>query len=107
MNSSDGNCSETPMCRARRTLVSHGGVHGPKKLKYLSNACLTLGFLIPFLASNFVGMSLSAMPLVSVATIVLWIVGLLVGYFAYLEMKKPPATLSFRMRIGNYISSEP
>ena len=80
---------------------------GSKKLKYLSNACLTLGFLIPFVASNFVGMSLSAMPLVSAANIVLWIVGLLVGYFAYLEMKKPPATLSLRMKIGNYISSEP
>jgi bile acid:Na+ symporter, BASS family len=80
---------------------------GSKKLKYVSNGCLTLGFLIPFVASNFVGMSLSAMPLVSAANLVLWIVGLLVGYFAYLELKKPAATLSLRMKIGNYISSEP
>jgi bile acid:Na+ symporter, BASS family len=80
---------------------------GSKKLKYLSNACLTLGFLIPFVASNFVGMSLSAMPIVSVANIVLWIVGLIVGYFAYLDAKKPPSTLSLRMKIGNFISSEP
>jgi len=80
---------------------------GSKKLKYLSNACLTLGFFIPFVASNFVGMSLSAMPIVSVANILLWVVGLLVGYFAYLELKNPPATLSLRAKIGNYISSEP
>ncbi len=80
---------------------------GPNKLKYLSRACLVLGFLIPFLASNFVGMSLTAMPMVSVATIVLWIIGLLLGYYAYLGIKKPPSTPSFLMRIGNYISSEP
>ncbi len=80
---------------------------GSKKLKYLSNACLTLGFLIPFVASNFVGMSLSAMPIVSAANIVLWLIGLLLGYFAYLEQKKPPSTLSLRAKIGNYISSEP
>jgi BASS family bile acid:Na+ symporter len=78
-----------------------------KKLKYVSNACFTLGFLIPFLASRFVGMSLSKMPVVSAATIVLWIAGLLVGYFGYLVMKRPPATLSLPMKIGNYISSEP
>jgi bile acid:Na+ symporter, BASS family len=80
---------------------------GSKKLKYLSNACLTVGFFIPFVASNFVGMSLSAMPIVSAANILLWIVGLIVGYLAYLETKKPPSTLSFQMKIGNYISSEP
>jgi bile acid:Na+ symporter, BASS family len=80
---------------------------GSKKLKYLSNACLTLGFLIPFVASKFVGMSLTAMPIVSAANILLWVVGLLVGYFAYLELKKPPATLSLPAKIGNYISSEP
>ena len=79
---------------------------GSKKLKYLSHACLTVGFLIPFVASNFVGMSLSAMPIVSAANIVLWLVGLIVGYFAYLGAKKPPSTLSFQMKIGNYISSE-
>jgi bile acid:Na+ symporter, BASS family len=80
---------------------------GSKKLKYLSNACLTLGFLIPFVASKFVGMPLSAMPIVSAANILLWVVGLLVGYLAYLELKKPPATLSLLTKIGNYISSAP
>ncbi len=79
---------------------------GSQKLKYLSNTCFTLGFLIPFLASRFVGMSLSAVPVVSAATIVLWIVGLIVGYYAYIEKTKPPSTVSLRMRLGNYVSSE-
>ncbi len=79
---------------------------GSKKLKYVSHACFTLGFLIPFLASRFVGMSLSETPVVSAATIILWIIGLSVGYFAYLDMKKPPSTLSLPMRIGNFVSSE-
>lgn len=78
----------------------------PKKLKYLSSACLVVGFLIPFLASNFVGMSLSATPIVSVATIVLWALGLILRYFAYIGTAKPPGTLSFRMRLGNFISAE-
>jgi BASS family bile acid:Na+ symporter len=79
----------------------------PKKLKYLSTACFLLGFLIPFLASKFVGMSLSAMPIVSVATIVLWIVGLFLRYFSYIGTAKPPGTLPFRTILGNFISSEP
>lgn len=79
----------------------------PKKLKYISSACFIIGFLIPFLASNFIGMSLSAMPIVSVATIVLWIIGLFLRYFAYIGTAKPPETLSFRMRLGNFVSSEP
>lgn len=79
----------------------------PKKLKHLSSACFIIGFLIPFLASNFIGMSLSAIPIVSVATIVLWIIGLFLRYFAYIGTTKPPETVSFRMRLGNFISSEP
>ena len=80
---------------------------GPKKLRYLSTACFLLGFLIPFLASKFIGMSLRAMPIVSVATIALWIIGLFLRYFAYIGTAKPPETLSFRMKLGNFISSEP
>jgi bile acid:Na+ symporter, BASS family len=79
----------------------------PKQLKYLSSACFVIGFLIPFWISNFIGMSFSAMPLVTVATIGLWIIGLLLRYHAYLGTAKPPATLAFRMRLGNFISSEP
>ena len=61
----------------------------PKYLKYVSSACFILGFLIPFVASNFVGMPLSLMPLVSTALIGLWIVGMLVRYFAYIGTAKP------------------
>ncbi|MGZ3649302.1 MAG: hypothetical protein ACXU9G_09795, partial [Syntrophales bacterium] len=80
---------------------------GPKQLKYTSSACFVIGFLIPFLASSYIGMSLTAMPIVTVATIGLWIIGLLLRYHAYLGTAKPPATLAFRMRLGNFISSEP
>ena len=80
---------------------------GPKQFKYTSSACFVIGFLIPFLASSYIGMSFSAMPLVTVATIGLWIIGLLLRYYAYIGAAKPPATLSFRMRLGNFISSEP
>ncbi len=79
----------------------------PKQMKYLSSACFVIGFLLPFWVSNFVGMSFSAMPLVTVATIGLWIIGLLLRYYAYIGTTKPPGTLSFRMRLGNFISSEP
>ena len=78
-----------------------------KKLKYMSSACFTLGFIIPFAASNFVGMPLSAMPTVSTLLIVLWTIGLFLRYFAYVGRTAPPATLSFSMRIGNFVSCEP
>ncbi len=74
-----------------------------RKLKYMSNACLTLGFIIPFAASNFVGMPLSAVPVVSASLIVLWAIGLFLRYFAYVGW---PATLSFPVRMGNFVSSE-
>ena len=61
-----------------------------KKLKYLSSFCFVLGFLVPFVASRFVGMPLGAMPIVSTANIVLWVAGLVAAYFAFLDMKKPP-----------------
>ncbi|MGA2956952.1 MAG: bile acid:sodium symporter family protein [Thermodesulfobacteriota bacterium] len=80
---------------------------GSKKLKYLSNACLVLGFFIPFVTSKFVGMPLGEMPIVSAANIVLWIVGLLLGYFAYIDIKKPPPTLPLPVNISNYIASDP
>jgi BASS family bile acid:Na+ symporter len=79
----------------------------PWKLKYLSGACLFLGFIIPFAASGFVGMPLDLMPIVSASLIVLWTTGLFLRYFAYVGMAAPPVSLSFRMRIGNFVSSEP
>ncbi len=76
-----------------------------KKLKYLSNACLIVGFAIPFLASRYVGMPLGKMPLVSTANIVLWVAGLILAYFAFIREKKPAPTLSRATRIGNFISA--
>jgi BASS family bile acid:Na+ symporter len=77
-----------------------------KKLKYFSSACFALGFIIPLAASNFVGMTLSVMPVVSASLIVLWTIGLFLRYSAYIGRTAPPAMLSFLVRIGNFVSSE-
>jgi BASS family bile acid:Na+ symporter len=78
-----------------------------KKLKYLSSVCIALGFFIPFVASKFVGMPLGAMPIVSAANIILWIIGILLGYFAYIDLKKPSPSLPWWVKISNYIASDP
>jgi len=80
---------------------------GSKKLKYLSSVCIALGFLIPFVASKFVGMPLGAMPIVSAANIILWIIGILLGYLAYIDIKKPPPSYPWWVKISNYIASDP
>ncbi|HYA41532.1 MAG TPA: bile acid:sodium symporter family protein [Syntrophobacteraceae bacterium] len=80
--------------------------YNPVKLKYISSACLVLGFIIPFAASNFVGMPLGGMPVVSASLILLWTMGLLLRYFAYVGRAAPSAPLSFG-GIGLFISSEP
>jgi len=80
---------------------------GGKGLKYLSSICVTLGFLIPFVASKFVGMPLGAMPIVSAANIILWIIGILLGYLAYIDIKKPPPSYPWWVNISNYIASDP
>jgi len=73
----------------------------------MSSACIMLGFIIPFGASNFVGMPLGLMPLVSASLMVLWTTGLLLRYFAYVGIAAHPAMLSSSRRIGEFISSEP
>lgn len=78
-----------------------------KKLKYLSSVCIALGFFIPFVASKFVGMPLGAMPIVSAANIILWTIGILLGYFAYIDIKKPSPSLPWWVKISNYIASDP
>jgi BASS family bile acid:Na+ symporter len=75
-------------------------------IKYFSGFCFVSGFLLPFLSSKFVGMPLGAMPLVSAATIVLWVVGLLAAYGAFSDVKKSPPPASPWMKVGNFISSE-
>jgi len=80
---------------------------GSKKMKYPSSVCIALGFFIPFIASRFVGMPLGAMPIVSAASVILWTIGILMGYFAYIGIKKPPPSLSLWVKISNYIASDP
>jgi BASS family bile acid:Na+ symporter len=76
-----------------------------RKLKWLANACFIVGFAIPFFVSHYVGMRLGKMPLVSAANIVLWVAGLVLAYFAFLQEKKPAPTVSRVMRIGNFVSA--
>ena len=59
-----------------------------KKLKYVANACLIVGFAVPFLVSHFIGMRLGKMPLVSTANIVLWAAGLVLAYFVFHNREK-------------------
>jgi BASS family bile acid:Na+ symporter len=62
-----------------------------KRMKYISNLFVIVGFLVTFLISRFVGMSLGAMPYVSAFTIVCWLIGIYFGYLAFIRSKKAPA----------------
>jgi BASS family bile acid:Na+ symporter len=78
-----------------------------RMLKYLAQACLWAGFLIPFIASNFVGMPLSRRPLVSAANLILWAIGLLLGYVVYTREKKVSSTTPLWNRFCSYLISIP
>lgn len=76
-------------------------------LKYVAKLCLLAGFLIPLYASQYVGMSFSKYPMVGASTIILWAVGLLIGYFIYLEEKKINITIPLWIRICGYFTAHP
>jgi len=78
-----------------------------KNLSLLSQVCLWAGFLIPFIASQYVGMPLSKMPAVAAANIILWAIGLVAGYFVYLEKTKGASEVALWSRICGYIASIP
>jgi len=69
----------------RRTLSAE------KRMKYISNLFVIAGFLVAFLVSGFVGMSLGAMPHVTALTIIFWLIGIYFGYLAFTRSKKAPA----------------
>jgi BASS family bile acid:Na+ symporter len=54
-----------------------------RRLKYLSQACLYAGFLVPLLVSRGTGMPWSRHPLAGGFNVGLWAAGLLCGYGAY------------------------
>jgi BASS family bile acid:Na+ symporter len=59
-------------------------------MKYVSNLFVIAGFLVAFLSSRFVGMSLGAVPHVSVLTMAFWLIGILFAYLAFVRSKKAP-----------------
>ncbi len=77
------------------------------RLKLVSQVCLWAGFLLPFITSHYVGMPLSRRPSVSAANLLLWAIGLIAGYFAYLEKKQVAPALPLWSRICGYINSIP
>lgn len=74
-------------------------------LKYLCNVCAALGFLIALTASNFIGMSASAMPAVTVATAGLWVIALTLGYLAFTNSEKAPFAAPLWLRLSGFVNA--
>ncbi len=74
-------------------------------LKYVCNACAFLGILIALVASRFVGMSASAMPAVTVATVGLWVIALVAGYFAFVNSKKVSPAAPVWLKLSGFVGA--
>lgn len=75
--------------------------------KYLSQICLWAGFLLPFVASKFVGMPISRRPLIATANVLLWAAGLVIGYLAHAKAKPVSSDTPWWNRVAGYITSMP
>jgi len=78
-----------------------------KVLSWISNVCFVAGFVIPFVASGFVGMSLYKRPGITILNAVLWIAGLILSYLSHLEEKKYPAATPAWIRVASFITGTP
>lgn len=79
-----------------------------RRLKYFSQACLWIGFLIPLWLSRGIGMPWSRDPAAGVATVVLWAVGLLCGFRIFYNVKQRQLSgLNLWNRACNYLTSIP
>ena len=78
-----------------------------KALSWLSNVCFVAGFVIPLVASGYIGMSLYKHPGITIMNALLWAAGLIISYLAHLEEKKYPATIPAWIRIANFITATP
>ena len=87
-----------------RILVSGGVVSKAKTLSLISYLCLLVGFLLPFVSSGYVGMSLYKHPEMVAANAILWAVGLILGYIAHALDKKFPATMPAWARLASYMT---
>ncbi len=73
----------------------------------ISTICLWLGFLLPFVASRFVGMAFGHRPLVTAANLLLWAAGLWLGYAAYSRQDAHAAAQPAWIRLSNYVTGRP
>ena len=89
------------------TISTQDNTHDKDRvLKYVCYAIALVGFLIPLLASKFIGMSASKMPAVTVATAVLWVTALIIGYFAFLKSKKaPPTGSALWLKLSSFVGA--
>lgn len=78
-----------------------------KTLKWASQICFFVGFLLPLLASRFVGMTMSRRPAITAANIILWIAGLVFAYYAHLNEKKIPAPVPLWKKLCGFLTANP
>ncbi len=74
-------------------------------LKQVSNICAALGLGVALVASRFVGMSASAMPAVTVATVSLWVIALIAGYLAFMRGKKAPLGAPLWLKLSGFVGA--
>ncbi len=85
--------------------VQRGTLEKDRVLKYVCNACAALGLCIALIASKFVGMSASAMPVVTIATGSLWVVALIAGYLAFMNGKKAPLAAPLWLKLSGFVGA--
>ena len=78
---------------------------GEKRMKLVANGLALAGFLIVFIGSRFVGMSLTAKPYISCLTILLWIISIYCSYLAFLKGGKVPKTAATWIKVCAFIGA--
>ncbi len=76
-----------------------------KLLTFLSYLCLVVGFVIPFVSSGYIGMSLYKYPGITIANAILWAIGLILGYAAHVGEKKFSKETPAWAKVASYLTS--
>ena len=85
--------------------VQRGTLGKDRVLNYVCNICAVLGLCIALIASKFVGMSASAMPVVTVATGCLWVIALIAGYLSFMNGKKAPLAAPLWLKLSGFVGA--
>ena len=78
-----------------------------KVMQRISYGCFLVGFVLPLLASHFVGMSLYQRPAITVPHVLLWVMGLFAGYAAYTMERKLPVSAPLWKKICGFLTGNP